>query len=165
GYHKLLTYKDEYEVARLLLKSREMAEREFDGDLKMTFHLAPPILSRIGPNGRPKKRDFGERLVGPLRFLSRMKHLRGTPLDIFGYTAERRMERALIRQYESDLKSLLPKVTDATRDAVAALARLPLEIRGFGPVKRDNEGRAAKRREELLSVIRQGGPELKAAAE
>lgn len=94
-----------------------------------------------------------------------MKKLRGTPLDIFGYSAERRMERALIRQYETDMKEVLSQANAATRDAVIALARLPLDIRGFGPVLVANEAKAAKRREELLAVIRSGGPELKAAAE
>ncbi|WP_170439336.1 indolepyruvate ferredoxin oxidoreductase family protein [Ruegeria arenilitoris] len=165
GYHKLLSYKDEYEVARLLLDSRDKAAAEFDGDIKMTFHLAPPILGGKGPDGRPRKRQFGEWLLGPMKVLAKLKGLRGTPLDIFGYTAERRMERALIRQYESDMKEVLPKLDDNTRDAIVALARLPLDIRGFGPVLAANEAKAAKRREELLAVIRQGGTETRAAAE
>ena len=165
GYHKLLAYKDEYEVARLLLSSRDKAAREFDGDLKMSFHLAPPILGGKGPDGRPKKREFGEWMLGPMKLLARMKRLRGTPLDVFGYTAERKMERALIRQYEKDMKEVLPKVTPETRDIALALAALPLEIRGFGPVKLASEAKAAKRREELLAAFRQGGPNMKAAAE
>ena len=165
GYHKLLSYKDEYEVARLLLDSRSKAEAEFDGDLKMTLHLAPPILSGTGPDGRPKKREFGEWMLGPLKLLKSMKGLRGTPLDIFGYTAERKMERALIRQYEKDMKDVLAKLTPDTKEAICALARLPLDIRGFGPVKMQNEAKAAKRREELLAAIRQGGADLKQAAE
>ncbi|SLN38941.1 indolepyruvate ferredoxin oxidoreductase [Falsiruegeria litorea R37] len=165
GYHKLLSYKDEYEVARLLLDSRNKAAAEFDGDLKMTLHLAPPILGGTGPDGRPKKREFGEWMLGPMKLLSRMKGLRGTPLDIFGYTSERKMERALIRQYEKDMKDALAKLSPETKDAVCALARLPLDIRGFGPVKMQNEAKAAKRREELLAAIRQGGADLKQAAE
>jgi indolepyruvate ferredoxin oxidoreductase len=165
GYHKLLSYKDEYEVARLLLSSREKAQAEFDGDFKMTFNLAPPILSKTGPDGRPMKREFGPWLERPLRMMARMKGLRGTPLDIFGYTAERKMERALIKQYEADMRAVLPKLTDQTREAIVALAELPLQIRGFGPVKQANETKAAKRREELLSVIRSGGPQMAKAAE
>ncbi|MBO9449590.1 indolepyruvate ferredoxin oxidoreductase family protein [Tropicibacter sp. R16_0] len=165
GYHKLLSYKDEYEVARLLLDSRSKAAAEFDGDLKMTLHLAPPILGGTGSDGRPKKREFGEWMLGPMKLLSRMKGLRGTPLDIFGYTAERKMERALIRQFEKDMKDALAKLSPETKDAVCALARLPLDIRGFGPVKMQNEAKAAKRREELLAAIRQGGADLKQAAE
>lgn len=165
GYHKLLSYKDEYEVARLLLSSREKAREEFDGDFKMSFHLAPPMLSKTGPDGRPMKRTFGAWLERPLRMLTRLKVLRGTPFDLFGYTAERRMERALIKQYERDMKEALGRLDDQTRPAIVALAALPLDIRGFGPVKHQNEAKAAKRREELLAIIRAGGIETAQAAE
>ncbi|WP_271946938.1 indolepyruvate ferredoxin oxidoreductase family protein [Ruegeria faecimaris] len=165
GYHKLLSYKDEYEVARLLLSSREKAAAEFDGEFKMTFHLAPPLLGGKGPDGRPRKRSFGEWMLKPLKFMSRLKALRGTPLDIFGYSVERRMERALIKQYERDLREITPLISIQTKDAVIALAKLPLDIKGFGPVLKANEASAAKRREELLTTIRNGGPELQAAAE
>ncbi|WP_037307014.1 indolepyruvate ferredoxin oxidoreductase family protein [Ruegeria halocynthiae] len=165
GYHKLLSYKDEYEVARLLLSSREKAAAEFDGDFKMTFHLAPPMMGGTGTDGRPKKRTYGEWMLKPLKLLARLKSLRGTPLDVFGYSAERRLERALIKQYEKDLREITPLISVQTRDAVIALARLPLDIRGFGPVLLANEAKAAKRREELLATIRDGGPELRAAAE
>ena len=97
--------------------------------------------------------------------LARMKFLRGTPFDPFGRTEERRMERSLITQYEADMKDVLPKLTDATHDAIVALAELPLQIRGFGPVKQANEAKAAKRREELLAVIRSGGTQNSRAAE
>ncbi|KIN64757.1 2-oxoacid:ferredoxin/flavodoxin oxidoreductase, gamma subunit domain protein [Sulfitobacter noctilucicola] len=165
GYHKLLAYKDEYEVARLLLSSREKAKAEFEGDFKMSFNLAPPMLSKTGPDGRPMKREFGPWLESPLRVLAKLKGLRGTPFDVFGYTAERKMERALIKQYEADMAEVLPKLSDNTREAIVALAALPKDIRGFGPVKQANEQKAAKRREELLSVIRAGGPQLSKAAE
>ena len=165
GYHKLLSYKDEYEVARLLLDTRSKARAEFDGDFKMTFNLAPPILSKMGPNGRPIKREFGPWLERPLRLLAKLKVLRGTPFDVFGYTAERKMERALITQYETDMKTVLRVLNDQNRDAIVALAELPLQIRGFGPVKLKNEGEAAKRREELLIAIRMGAETLNKAAE
>ncbi len=165
GYHKLLAYKDEYEVARLLLTSREQAEAEFEGDFEMRFHLAPPILSRKGGDGRPVKRSFGPKMLGPLKLLARLKGLRGTPLDIFGYSAERRMERGLIRQYERDMKKVLPKLTTQTRDAILALALLPLQIRGFGPVKEANAAKAAKQRDALLAIIHAGGADMNKAAE
>ena len=165
GYHKLLAYKDEYEVARLHLQTAEKARAEFEGDFTMKFHLAPPLLSKTGPDGRPVKKEYGPSMLRGFRILARLKSLRGTPLDVFGYTAERKMERALIRQYEADMAEVLPKLTDATRDAIVALAELPLQIRGFGPVKHANEAKAAKRREELLSVIRAGGPQMAKAAE
>ena len=165
GYHKLLSYKDEYEVARLLLSTREKAREEFGGDFRMSFHLAPPMLTGKDSNGRPKKREFGPWLEGPLKLLARLRFLRGTPLDPFGYSSERRMERALIREYEADMAEVLPKLDDTTRDAVVALAELPLSIRGFGPVKEANAEKAAKRREELLAVVRAGGAPLARAAE
>ncbi|MEM9796986.1 MAG: indolepyruvate ferredoxin oxidoreductase family protein [Pseudomonadota bacterium] len=165
GYHKLLAYKDEYEVARLLQDTRAKAETAFDGDLKLTYHLAPPMLSKQGPNGRPEKKAFGAWIERAYPWLARAKRLRGTPLDPFGRTAERKMERALIKQYEADMAEVLPKLDDGTRDAIVALAELPMQIRGFGPVKEANEKRAAKRREELLSVIRAGGPDMAKAAE
>ena len=135
GYHKILAYKDEYEVARLLLTSREKAAQEFDGDLEVTFHLAPPILSKAGPDGRPLKREFGAWMLRPLRMMAGLKSLRGTPLDVFGYSAERRMERALIRQYEKDMKAILGQVTPETLDIAKALAALPLDIRGLGRLR------------------------------
>ena len=131
----------------------------------MTFNLAPPILSKIGPNGRPVKREFGPWLERPLRLLAKLKVLRGTPFDVFGYTAERKMEQALITQYETDMKTVLKVLNDQNRDAIVALAELPLQIRGFGPVKLKNEGEAAKRREELLIAIRMGAETLNKAAE
>ena len=165
GYHKVLAYKDEYEVARLLQSTRAKAEAEFDGDFTMKYHMAPPVLTKMGSDGRPVKRTFGPWLEKPLALMARFKGLRGTPLDVFGYTTERKMERALITQYEADMKQVLPLLTDDTREAIVALAELPKSIRGFGPVKQANEAKAAKRREELLAVIRAGGGNMAKAAE
>ncbi|MBQ4826884.1 indolepyruvate ferredoxin oxidoreductase family protein [Leisingera sp. HS039] len=165
GYHKLLSYKDEYEVARLLLDSRAKAEAEFEGDLKLSYHLAPPMLGGTDADGRPKKRKFSASMERSFRLLAKLKRLRGTPLDIFGYTEERKMERALIKQYEADMMEWLPKAAPDIMEPLLALAELPLSIRGFGPVKMANEQKAAKRREELLAALRQGGVPLKHAAE
>ncbi|EDZ45062.1 indolepyruvate ferredoxin oxidoreductase family protein [Leisingera daeponensis] len=165
GYHKLLSYKDEYEVARLLLDSRAKAEEAFEGDLKLSYHLAPPMLGGTDPNGRPQKRKFGAGMERGFRVLAKLKRLRGTPLDIFGYTEERKMERALIKQYEADMQEWLPKAAPEIMEPLLALAELPLQIRGFGPVKMANEQKAAKRREELLAALRQGGTAVKQAAE
>ncbi len=154
GYHKLLAYKDEYEVARLLVQTKEKAAAEFDGDLKLTYHLAPPMLSKIGPDGRPTKKEFGARMAWAFPKLAKFKWLRGTPFDPFGRSMERKMERALIKEYVADMKELLQIIRPDTRDAGIALAALPLDIRGFGPVKEANARKAAKRREELLAVLR-----------
>ncbi|MCV2880853.1 indolepyruvate ferredoxin oxidoreductase family protein [Actibacterium sp. XHP0104] len=164
GYHKLLAYKDEYEVARLHLETHAKAQEEFGGDFEMTFHLAPPIWSKTGADGRPQKREFGPWVLRLFRGLARLKRLRGTPLDVFGYSAERKMERGLIKQYERDIERVLLAPAGA-REAALALAELPLSIRGFGPVKEANADKAAKRREELLAVIAAGGPEIRKAAE
>ncbi|MEJ6477779.1 MAG: indolepyruvate ferredoxin oxidoreductase family protein, partial [Octadecabacter sp.] len=163
GYHKLLAYKDEYEVARLMQDTRAKAQAEFGGDLKLTYHLAPPILTGTDANGRPKKRGFGEGFVRVMPLLARFKVLRGTVFDPFGYSAERKMERALISQYEGDMAEVIRVMRPDTRDAAIALAALPLQIRGFGPVKAKAEIVAAKRREELLAVLR--ASETKAAAQ
>jgi indolepyruvate ferredoxin oxidoreductase len=163
GYHKLLAYKDEYEVARLHLDTRKKAEAEFEGDFRMTWHLAPPLFSRPGPDGRPQKKEFGAWLDRVYPVLARMKRLRGTPFDPFGYTHDRRMERRLIRQYEHDMAEVL-KDPARNLDAAVALAGLPLAIRGFGPVKEANAKAAAARREELLIAFRAGeAPRARAA--
>ncbi|MFU8822808.1 indolepyruvate ferredoxin oxidoreductase family protein [Yoonia sp.] len=153
GYHKLLSYKDEYEVARLLTQTRQKMRDTFEGDLKLTYHLAPPVISKQGSDGRPVKRAFGQGIARAFPLLARLKFLRGTAFDLFGRTAERRMERALIAQYERDMADLLTRLRPDTLDAAIALARLPLDIRGFGPVKDANARKAAKRREELLAAL------------
>jgi indolepyruvate ferredoxin oxidoreductase len=165
GFHKLLAYKDEYEVARLLSTTRQKAREAFDGDLELTYHLAPPVLSREGPDGRPQKRAFGGWLDRVFPYLARMRFLRGTPFDPFGYSAERRMERALIRDYEADMAEALERLTAATREDVLERARLPLEIKGFGPVKQRNAEVAEARRRELMAAIREGRDARALAAE
>jgi indolepyruvate ferredoxin oxidoreductase len=165
GYAKLLAYKDEYEVARLLLSTEEKARAEFDGDFTLKFHMAPPILSKMGANGRPEKREFGPGMLRWLRLLTKMKGLRGTPLDPFARTEERKMERALIKQYERDMAMLRKSVTPAKMDTAVALAELPLTIRGFGPVKMANEAKAAKQREALLAALRSDDTAALKAAE
>jgi indolepyruvate ferredoxin oxidoreductase len=152
GYHKVLAYKDEYEVARLLMQSRAQAEREFEGELKLTYHLAPPMLPGRTATGRPRKRAFGRWFETAMPWLAAMKRLRGTALDPFGYTAERRAERRDIAEYEQDL-TLIRGAGANQRDAALALARLPLSVRGFGPVKAANAAKAAKRRAELRAAL------------
>ncbi|WP_422050051.1 indolepyruvate ferredoxin oxidoreductase family protein [Shimia sp.] len=164
GYHKLLSYKDEYEVARLHLESRAKAEEVFEGDFTMKFHLSPPTRAKMGANGRPEKSEFGPKTLRLFKLLAKLKGLRGTPLDLFGRTEERKMERALIKQYETDMAMVIAEHGEKPHEAAVALAALPLQIRGFGPVKQENEAKAAKRREELLAALRDGD-EMKAAAE
>ena len=165
GYHKLLAYKDEYEVARMLCETDAKARDAFAGDLKLTYHLAPPMLSRLGPDGRPVKRAFGAGMARLFPLLARMKVLRGTPFDPFGRTAERRAERALIAQYEADMARLLPLVDADRLDDAVALAQLPLNIRGFGPVKEKAMEDAAVNRTALWLRLNAVTPGFDRAAE
>ncbi|MCB2144684.1 MAG: indolepyruvate ferredoxin oxidoreductase family protein, partial [Rhodobacteraceae bacterium] len=151
--------------ARLHLETAQKAKAEFDGDLRMTFHLAPPVLGGKGPDGRPRKRAFGPWVLTLFGVLARMKGLRGTVLDPFGWLPERRVERALIAQYEADMAEVLPLVAPPTEGAVRALAELPLAIRGFGPVKDAAVEKAARQRAELLAAIRAGDTPQAQAAE
>ncbi|MGY4315860.1 indolepyruvate ferredoxin oxidoreductase family protein [Bradyrhizobium sp. JR3.5] len=135
---KLMAYKDEYEVARLHMQSGflETLKREFDGDFTVQYHLAPPLLpARLDARGRPRKRAFGQWIQTPLRLLAQLKGLRGTPFDVFGYTAERRAERELITWYEALIETMLGKLDAARLPDLVALAKAPMEIRGYGPVK------------------------------
>ncbi|WMT75008.1 indolepyruvate ferredoxin oxidoreductase family protein [Bradyrhizobium sp. Ash2021] len=135
---KLMAYKDEYEVARLHTQTglQDKLRREFEGDFTIKYHLAPPFLSAgRDSRGRPLKRQFGSWIEPAFRMLARLKILRGTPLDPFGYTHERRMERNLIAWYEALLTELLPLLHAGTAGSLAEIASLPMEIRGYGPVK------------------------------
>ena len=169
SWYRLLAIKDEYEVARLHLTTAEGVARSFEGDLDLTFHLAPPFLGGKTPGGRPRKRDFGPWILPVFRALSALRSLRGTPLDVFGWQGERRFERALARQYERDMEEVLPKVTPETLEIARELAALPQGIRGYGFIKHEAAEKAAARREELLAAFRAGGwlrqPELRIAAE
>ncbi|SEB77413.1 indolepyruvate ferredoxin oxidoreductase [Nitratireductor aquibiodomus] len=141
---KLMAYKDEYEVARLHTETGFSARiaGEFEGDYRIVHHLAPPFLaSGTDARGRPFKRQFGPWVRLPFRMLARMKRLRGTAFDPFGYTAERRMERDLIGWYEAHVEKALAKLDAGNAAELAEILALPMQIRGYGPVKEE----AAKR--------------------
>ncbi|HRO10574.1 MAG TPA: indolepyruvate ferredoxin oxidoreductase family protein [Amaricoccus sp.] len=165
AYHKLLAYKDEYEVARLHSETLKAAvDAGFTGVRAIRFHLAPPFLGGTDASGRPRKRTFGPWMLTAFGILRRFRWLRGTPFDPFGHSAERRMERALIMEYEGDMEMILAGLTPGNRSAALALAALPLEIRGFGPVKAEAAAAAAVRRAELRAAFAAGGrPALQAA--
>ena len=138
AYFRLLSYKDEYEVARLHTQPKFLhsIREEFGGNAKLRFHLAPPLFARKkDARGRPLKKQFGGWILPVFRILARMRRLRGTAFDPFGYTAERRMERELIKKFEQLLDEALPGLTAANRGEITARAGEFLEIRGFGPVK------------------------------
>ena len=171
GYFKLLSYKDEYEVARLFTDGRfEKAVGEtFDGKkLRLEFHMAPPVVSwwnRDKVTGHPRKISLGAWMLPVLRLLAKGKRLRGTRLDLFGYTAERRLERRMIMEYEALLGEIERRLTPETHAAARALAGLPEEIKGFGHVKHGNWEKAEQKRQTLLGMLRDPRPAgtLKAA--
>jgi indolepyruvate ferredoxin oxidoreductase len=166
GYHKLLACKDEYEVARLHVETTCAAvDAGFTDVRAMRFHLAPPFLGGTGPNGRPRKRSFGPWMLGVFGLLRRCRFLRGTAFDPFGYSAERRAERRLREEYEADMDRIEAALAPDTAGIAAELAALPLEIRGFGPVKAAAMATAAERRAVLLAAFAAGGEGTRHAAE
>jgi indolepyruvate ferredoxin oxidoreductase len=142
--YKLMAYKDEYEVARLYSDGRFAAYRAetFKGG-KAKVWLSPPLLAPKGPDGKPKKMAFSPWMLD-LAFptLARLKGLRGGPLDIFGMTAERRMERGLIRDFEADLDRIVEGLDKGRHHVAVKLAQVPQQIRGFGHVKDASVGPA-----------------------
>ncbi len=139
--HKLMAIKDEYEVARLYTDGRFEAQikEQFDGDVRIKVHLAPPLLSRRNPDtGLPEKRTFGPWMLTAMKLLAKAKRLRGTRFDVFGWMEERKAERALLADYEARIERLLPKLTRANLAAAAQYAAVPDAIRGFGHIKAAN---------------------------
>ena len=138
GLFKLMAYKDEYEVARLFTDGAFQArlKQTFDGDFRVTYHMAPPFLSRPRPGkSEPEKRAFGPWMATALKGVARFKSLRGTRFDPFGWTQERRTERALIRRYEDLIAEIAETVTPASADRALAVLDVAEDIKGFGPVK------------------------------
>jgi indolepyruvate ferredoxin oxidoreductase len=161
NYFKLLASKDEYEVARLYTDGafqRAVAE-EFEGDLKLEFHLAPPLFAKPDPvTGRPRKRRFGAWTMALFGVLARLKFLRGTAFDPFGHSEDRTLERRLIAEYEALIDAILDGLTPATHARAVALASLPDGIRGYGPVKRESVDAAKAKEAELLARFKAPAP-------
>jgi len=154
--YRLMAYKDEYEVARLFSDGgfKAALRRQFEGDLKLSFHLAPPLLGRRDAvTGRPRKITCGGWTLQVFRLLARLRALRGTKFDPFGYTAERRGERRLRDEYEATLRRLAARLDPTNYEAVLQIACIPEEIRGYGPVKRAAVEAAAERRADLLEQL------------
>jgi len=153
-YAKLMAYKDEYEVARLHSDPAFMQKIEgmFEGDYKVVFHLAPPMLNKPDPaSGEAKKSTYGPWMMRAFRLLAQFKGLRGTALDIFGRTEERSAERALIDEYAATVEQLLAKLTPASHALAVEIASIPEMIRGYGHVKMRHLKQAQKQRAELLA--------------
>ena len=156
NYAKLMAYKDEYEVARLFTDGsfQRQLDAQFEGDYRLEFHMAPPLLSKPGPHGEPaKKMRFGPWMRPVLRMLAKGKHLRGTAFDPFGYLLDRRIERELVADYERTIASLLPGLSPETSHTIVAIAALPERIRGYGHVKLASLRRAKDRERDLVATM------------
>jgi len=166
NYFKLLAYKDEYEVARLYTDGTFLKQlnEQFEGDYKLEFHLAPPMLAEIDPNtGEPKKKSYGPWMLKAFQVLARMKRLRGTRFDPFGRAPERKLERQLIADYEKTLGELLGNLTYENYPLAVQIAGIPEMIRGFGPVKDRHLADAKANEAALLEAFRRPAPTPMAA--
>jgi indolepyruvate ferredoxin oxidoreductase len=153
-YFKLMAYKDEYEVARLYTDGRFALQlkSQFEGDFKLSFNLAPPLLAKKDARGHLVKAEFGSWMWSAFKLLARLKGLRGGRFDVFGYTAERRMERALIGEYRAMIDKLLPTLSAENYATAVELASLPEQIRGFGHVKEKAVAGFRAKQAELLAT-------------
>ncbi len=167
-YAKLLAIKDEYEVARLYTDGSFEADLKeaFEGEVKLSFHLAPPLFSRRDPEtGELMKREYGPWIFRAFRLMAKLRRYRGTRLDIFGRTEERKMERQLIVDYEATAKRVLGALTPGNHQTAVALLSLPEKIRGYGHVKEANVEATRQEERRLLASLQGPGPETAIAAE
>jgi indolepyruvate ferredoxin oxidoreductase len=149
---KLMAYKDEYEVARLYTDGafRRRLQQQFEGDYQLEFYMAPPLLSRARDGQPPRKLRVGPWMMAAMKLLARARGLRGTALDLFGRTDERRMERALVDAYARRIEDLLPVLAPGNVALATEIALVPLQMRGYGHVKIANVALARTREAELL---------------
>ena len=141
SYHKLLAIKDEYEVARLYTDGtfKQKLNAQFSGDFKLKFHMAPPIFEKKDKiTGKIKKREFGPWMMSALKLIAKFKFLRGGVFDIFGYSAERKMERSLIKEYEDQVQIVLDKLNKENYQLCLEILEMPLSYKGYGHVKEKN---------------------------
>ncbi len=157
-FYKLMAYKDEYEVARLHADPAfmEKIRAQFEGDYQLRFHLAPPLLASRNDKGELVKQPYGAWMMKAFGVLAKFKGLRGTALDVFGYTAERRGERALIGAYQETVSGLLPTLSTDNMATAIAIALVPEEIRGYGHVKERHLAVARAHEQELLQQYHAG---------
>ncbi|WP_366553595.1 indolepyruvate ferredoxin oxidoreductase family protein [Aquibaculum sediminis] len=163
---KLMSYKDEYEVARLYTDGsfKRKLEAQFQGDFTLKFHLAPPLLAQRDPeSGKLKKKQYGPWMLRAFGLLAKGKRLRGTALDPFGYTAERKTERRLIGEYEALIGELCEGLNADNHALAVSLASLPDQIRGYGHIKEANIAKVEQQKQELLSSWRNPQPQSVAA--
>jgi indolepyruvate ferredoxin oxidoreductase len=159
-----MAYKDEYEVARLYTSGdfEKRVREQFEGDFKIHFHLAPPLLARRDSEGKLRKAEYGSWVFGAFKLLAKLRGLRGGAFDIFGYTAERKHERALIEEYFGTVDELLAKLDRGNIALAVEIAALPEQVRGYGHVKDQHLAKVQPKRETLLARWRD--PEISKAA-
>ncbi len=160
GLHRLMAVKDEYEVARLYTAPafRRSLEQQFEGDYRLRFHLAPPLLAgRDRHGGEVQKRAFGPWMMQVFRVLAPLRVLRGTWLDPFGRMAERQLEREALAQYQAAIDLIMQRLTPATLETCVALAAYPDRISGFGRIKERTLREWAVYSHEKLNVLREAG--------
>lgn len=152
-FFKLMAYKDEYEVARLYTSGefQRRLQQQFDGDYKLKFHLAPPLLAKKDAHGRLQKKEFGPWVLTAFKWLAKLKFLRGGTFDVFGYTEERKTERALIGEYEQTVAKLLAGLDGNRLPLAVQIASVPEHIRGYGHVKEKHLHEARAREAALLA--------------
>ncbi len=162
---KLMAYKDEYEVARLYTTGdfEKRIRDSFDGDFKLHFNLAPPMFSKTDHDGHLVKQEYGPWVFTAFKLLKRLKFLRGTALDVFGKTEERRMERQLIVDYRATIEELLNSLTLSNHSLAVEIARIPEQIRGYGHVKHAHLAKAKTHWDELMMRWRNFGADREAA--
>jgi len=153
---KLMAYKDEYEVARLYTSGdfQRRLQQQFEGDYQLRFHLAPPLFAKKDEQGRLQKKEYGPWMFKAFGLLAKLKFLRGGAFDVFGRTAERRMERKLIGDYEATVQLLLDGLDDGRLALAVEIASIPEHIRGFGHVKEAHVESAKAREAALLAQWR-----------
>jgi indolepyruvate ferredoxin oxidoreductase len=164
--YRLMAYKDEYEVARLYTDPsfRRSLEAQFEGDYRIEFNLAPPLFAKRDPaTGRLIKQTYGPWLMAAFRLLAKMKRLRGTMLDPFGHTEERRMERRLIAEYEALVRSMVAAVTPDNHALAIELAGAAERIRGYGHIKQQSVAQVKATEARLLARLQKAEPVLAAA--
>ena len=135
--YKLMAYKDEYEVARLHADPvflKRIAD-QFEGDFTLNYHLAPPLIAKTNDKGELVKQKFGPSMLTGFKLLSRLRFLRGGVFDVFGYTEERRTERALIEEYKKSISEVMAGFTPDKHSLALEIARIPEKIKGYGHVK------------------------------
>jgi len=164
---KLMAIKDEHEVARLYTDGSfaRQVVATFEGALTLEFHLAPPIFGRKNAKGEAVKTSFGPWIMQAFKLLAGLKRLRGTKFDVFGYSKERRIERKLIADYETQFDEILENLAPGNHASAVALASIPEKIRGYGHVKMRHLELAKAEELALLEQFRAGSSFVKLAAE